>query len=1086
MISTGILMTRLIAVLLSAIASTVSLLAQATFGSVTGTVTDPAGAVVPNASVQVTNQETGLAKSVASDSFGNYEVTHLNPGLYSVTTQAPGFKKFEHRDILLETLRSVRINVRLEVGDVGAEVTVTAGTPVVETESSGIANIKTDREMRDLPLNFLATSGLLTTFTSLVPTGYLSLGAKFAVGGARGTQLYYSIDGVSANSPLFGVQNSFAEPSLGSVSEMRFDLVNNRAEFGEVTNATVITKSGTNALHGRLFWMNTTASLNARPYFSPSKAQNIINDFGASVGGPVIRNKTFFFGTFEGLRQRQSTIVTPSLPTLKMRRGDFSELLARTPSTVVRDPITGQPYPGNVIPSAQLSGAAVKWQDKFFPPPNFGPPDLFVANFRAAYPSGNRQDQFDVRMDHYFSSRNTLYARVSYRRNQPHALDSGLPPDITGYRVQVRNGRLAAISDTWTISPSLINEFKAGFSRNLNPRAGVLKGQELIDFLGIQGLVPQPDVANIPIVQIQGFQQVAQVAGETPAENTYQFIDQVTHLRGRHTLKTGIEFRPQQSNDFIYPQFGTYSFTNRFTGFGYADFLIGLPQTTQRTAPRPGQYSRYWSMAAFVQDDFKLSSSLTLNYGLRYEYDKPAQDKYDTVFNFDPRNGSLVVPSSDILNHYINPAFPPQIPITTAEQAGFPRRSLRHDDRNNFQPRVGFAWRPWSVRSTVIRGGYGIYMDDLTADIFSRQYGGPFRVTENFTNNIVSGAPLLTFTRPFLQLGAPGAVTVEALALNLRNPQAQQWNLTVERELKYQTGVRLSYIGTRSLQLIYRRNINQPPASTVPFNQNRRAYPLFQNINVNENGGNQIYHALSLEIQRKWSRGLSFQSAWTWAKNIADVDEQGNTEGGPVLENTYDRARERSVVQFNPRHRFFAQMVWELPLGVGRRYLNQPGPISWMLGGWQLSTVYTAQTGEYLTPSFSGSDPSNTNTIGGIPDRTGNGNLPSSQRTMSRWFDASAFAAPPANSGRFGNSGKDIIIGPGRQVLNAGLFKSFKPVERIAIRFQATYQNVFNHPNLGNPNLNISTPAAVGTITSMGSREGSGARSGLLGIFLDF
>src|SRR5438094_172808 len=755
-------MTRLIVLLLMAAGS---IRAQATFGSITGSVTDPAGGVVPNASIQVINQETGLVKPVVSDSFGNYEVTHLNPGLYSVVTRAPGFKRLEHRDIMLETLRSVRVNVRLEVGDAGAEVTVTAGTPVVETESSGIANIKTDREMRDLPLNFLATSGLLTTFTSLVPTGYLSLGAKFAVGGARGTQLYYSIDGVSANSPLFGVQNSFAEPSLGSVSEMRFDLVNNRAEFGEVTNATVITKSGTNALHGRLFWMNTTASLNARPYFSPSKAQNIINDFGASVGGPVIRNKTFFFGTFEALRQRQSTIVTPSLPTVKMRRGDFSELLARSPATVVRDPVSGQPYPGNVIPVAELNSAALKWQDTFFPPPNFGAPDLFVANFRAAYPSGNRQDQFDIRMDHYFSSRNTFYARVSYRRNEPHALDSGLPPDITGYRVQVRNGRLAAISDTLTISPRLINEFKAGFSRNLNPREGVLKGQELIDFLGIQGLPPQPkDIANIPIVQIQGFQQVAQVAGETPAENTYQLIDQITHLRGRHTFKTGFEFRPQQSNDFIYPQFGTYSFTNRFTGFGYSDFLIGLPQSTQRTAPRPGQYSRYWSMAGFIQDDFKFSSSLTLNYGLRYEYDKPAQDKYDTVFNFDPRTGSLVVPSADIIKNNVSPAFPPQIPLVTADQAGFPSRSLRHDDRNNFQPRVGFAWRPGALPSTVVRGGYGIYMDDLTADIFSRQYGGPFRVTETFTNNIVANAPTLTFTKPFLQAGTPGAVAIEALA----------------------------------------------------------------------------------------------------------------------------------------------------------------------------------------------------------------------------------------------------------------------------------------------------------------------------------
>jgi hypothetical protein len=354
-----------------------------------------------------------------------------------------------------------------------------------------------------------------------------------------------------------------------------------------------------------------------------------------------------------------------------------------------------------------------------------------------------------------------------------------------------------------------------------------------------------------------------------------------------------------------------------------------------------------------------------------------------------------VVPSADILKNNVNPAFPPQIPLTTADQAGFPRRSLRHGDRNNFQPRVGFAWRPGVLKSTVVRGGYGIYMDDLTADIFSRQYGGPFRVTETFTNNVVNNAPILTFTQPFLQLGTPGAVAIEALALNLRNPQIQQWNLTLEREIAFQTGVRLSYIGSKSSQLIYRRNINEPLPSTIPFNQNRRPYPLYQNININENGGNQIYHAFSAEVQRRWSKGLSFQSAWTWAKNISDTDEQGNTEGGPVIEDTNNRSRERSDVQYNPHHRFFAQTIWELPVGSGRRYLSRRGPVDWILGGWQISAVYTAQTGEYLTPTFSGTDPSNTNTIGGIPDRIRNGNLPPSERTMSRWFDPTAFVAPP-------------------------------------------------------------------------------------------
>jgi hypothetical protein len=1008
--------------------------------------------------------------------------------MYTVIASAAGFKKFEHRDILVETLRSVRIDLHLEVGDLAAEVTVTAGTPVVETESSTIADVKTAREMRDLPMNFLASSGLLTAMTSLVPTGYISLGAKFAMGGARGTQLYYAVDGISANSPLFGVQNSFAEPSLGSVQEMRFDIVNNRAEFGQVTNATVITKSGQNSLHGRLIWINTTSAINARPYFSPSLAKNIINDGSTSIGGPIIHNKTFFFGTYEFLRQRQSAIITPNLPTAKMRRGDFSDLL---PGTIVRDPLSAStprdPFPGNIIPAVRFSPAAIKWQDMFFPQPNFGAPTLTVQNFRAAYPAGNRFDQFDVRVDHYFSSRNTFYSRLSYKRNEPTALDSGLPPELTGYRWQVRNGRLAAISDTWTISPNLINEFKAGFSRNSNPRGPTLKGQEIIDHLGIQGLPPQSnDINNIPVVNIQNFQTVGQAAGEIPTETTYQAIDQVTYIRGRHTIKTGFEWRPQQTNDYIFPQFGTYSFTNAFSGYSYSDFILGLPQTTQRTLPRSGQSTRYWSMNVFVQDDFKVSQRLTLNYGLRWDYDKPPVDKFDTVFNFDPRTGALVVPTDQVLKNNINPAFPKAIPIVTAAAAGFPTRPLRNSDRNNFQPRAGFAWQPFGARSMSLRGGYGIFIDDLTGDLFSRQYGGPFRVTESFTNTITNGVPVLTFNNPFLQLGVPGAVAIEALAVNIRNPYVQQWNLSFEKELKYSTAMRLSYIGTKGTQIIYRRNINQPVASTVAFNQNRRPYPLFQNINMNENGGNESYHALSTELHRRWSHGVSFQVSWTWAKNIADIDEQGNTEGGPVIENSFDRARERSDVQFNPRHRFVANAVWELPVGNSRKFLNVKGPADWILGGWQLSPVFILQGGEYLTPTFAATDPSGTNTIGGIPDRVGNGNLPSSQRTMAKWFDASAFLAPTTGSGRFGNSGKGIIVGPGRNVFNCALAKNLKPTERIAVRLQLQYQNVLNHPNWGNPNLGISTPATVGTITSMGTREGSGQRSGLLSVFVDF
>jgi hypothetical protein len=353
-------------------------------------------------------------------------------------------------------------------------------------------------------------------------------------------------------------------------------------------------------------------------------------------------------------------------------------------------------------------------------------------------------------------------------------------------------------------------------------------------------------------------------------------------------------------------------------------------------------------------------------------------------------------------------------------------------------------------------------------------------------NTITSNTPALTLQQPFLARGTTGNVDVTGLSVDMRNAYVQQWNLTVERDLGLSTGLRVSYVGSKSTNLVYGRNVNQPIPSTVPFNQNRRPYPLFRNIVMRENGGNQIYHALTSQLERRWTNGLSFMGAWTWAKNLTDVDETGGVEGGTTLENAYDRARERADARYTPRHRFISTVIWELPFGQGKMFLNKGGLTQAVLGGWQVSGSYIAQTGEFLTPTFAGSDPSNTQTVGGIPDRISDGNLPSDQRTIDRWFDPSAFSVPPANSGRFGNSGRGIIVGPGRQTASAGLFKSFPVRERMFFRVQISFTNLFNHANFDIPALNISAPSAVGTIRSIQTRDLAGPRNGLIGARLDW
>ncbi len=1060
---------------------------QATFGSLTGSMTDASGALMPNVTVEVINEGTNSSRTVTTSASGTYEVPNLNAGRYRVTSKYRGFKTsiVEHVDV--GALRVVRVDVRMEVGEVGSEVTVQGSAPVIETDTASISSVRTSKDLNDLPLNIRSTvsgtgdSGLYR-YVFLTPTGGQGGGSRFSLGGARGSQNYFNVDGISSNSPAFGNSIGPAEPSFESIQEVRFEIVNNKAEFGEVANITAITKSGTNALHGALFWYHENAALNARPFFATTRGQNIRNNFGVSAGGPIKHNKLFFFGTFEGERQRQPAIITPNVPTAGMRTGDFSAF-----STPIRNPLAGgAPFPGNVIPTNLLNQGALRWQNRFYPLPNFGAANLTNANYRDAVPQQIRHDQFDVRVDYSVTSNNNLYARFSYKRSEPKVLDSGLPADLTGYRVQVRMARQVAISDTWTITPTVINEFKAGFSRNFNPRQGTLLGQDLVNDLGIQGLEPAPGVENVPNLTMIGFQAMSQIAKAAPAENTFQFVDQVTHVRGAHTLKAGLEFRPQQYNDFVRPQFGTYNFTGFASGNSWADFLLGIPQTTSRNYVRPPRYARFYFLSGFMQDDWKVSQTFTLNVGLRWDYNQPARDKFDTIFNVDAQNGRLVVPNQGINDQFVNPLFPKSIPIVTAAAAGFPERSLRKSDFNNFQPRIGFAWRPFGGTKTVLRGGYGIFNDDFTADIFSSSYGGPFALTESFVNAIDNNVPLLTLHRPFLGTGTTGNVDVTGIELNMRNAYAQQWNVTVERDLGAAIGLRLSYVGTKSTALVYGRNVNMPTLSSVPFAQSRRPFPLFRNIIMRENGGSHTYNALTTQIERKWQRGLSFMGAYTWAKSLTDVDETGGVEGGTTIENAFNRTRERGDARYSPRHRIISTIIWELPIGTGKRLLSNGGPLAFVVGGWQLSGSFIGQTGEFLTPSFAGSDPSNTQTVGGIPDRIGNGNLPPDQRTIDRWFDASAFAVPPANSGRFGNSGRGILIGPGRQTASGALFKSFPVRERMFLRVQISFTNLLNKSNFDIPALNISAPNAVGTIRAIQARDLAGPRNALIGARLDW
>ena len=1060
----------------------VSLAAQTTLGAIRGVVTDPTGAAVTGVSVVVRNIDTNIQNRAATNESGLYEVTHLIPGRYAVTAEHAGFKTVVVSSILLETSATVRADLRLEVGEVATSINVEASTPVISTESADIAAIRSQQVMVRLPLNVRGQfDGFYYSMLVLTPGATRGQGSNFSFAGARGFQWHTTVDGTSQRSPLFANSIGPAQSNMEMTSEIRIQLSNDKAEAGLPGGFYATSKSGANDLHGSAFWYHSNSRLTARNTFSTSVPFRVENDYGGSLGGPIIKNRTFYYATYERFPLRSERIFNPNVPTVAFRRGDFG---ART----VRDPLNGQPFPGNQVPASRINSVSQKVQERFYPLPNFGSPDGFLQNWRGVGPQSQYKTQVEGRVDHRLSNANSLFVRWSWNRTGAKVFDTNLP--TVPLRDQDRRTLTFTASDTHIFSPSLINEFRFGILRTRNPTSNRLDGPALVSEFGLQGLVWHPELAwGAPTFNFTNFTGFGG-GGQNPSEGIHQVVNNVTWTHSAHTIKAGVDFRFNRATNypggtsFPVAQFGTFGFTNAFSGFDYADFLLGLPQSASRANAAPLYNNVNTDVAGFVQDDWKVTRKLTLNLGVRYEFNPPYHEKDGNFFNFDVSTGRVVVPSEESLGR-VNPLFPRNLaPIVTAAQAGLPA-SLYYSDRNNVVPRFGFAWRPRDSGRTVLRGGFGVYIDDITSSLWGIGTGGPYIASESFTNTITNGVPRFQFPRAFPPgFGAIGAQNFNPIDPRFRNPYIQQWNLSLEQEF-LNMGIRVSYIGTNSRKLAYVRNINQPPASATPFNNNRRQFPNLQNISLRENGGIHNYNSLHVVAERKMKSGLYYQLGWTWAKNL--TDSQSDSEGGSASESAYDRGREYSNVDYTPRHRVTGSLLWDLPFG---RSLQ--GPAKWLLRGWTISSLFVTQTGQFFSPSFSGFDVSNTNTVGGRPDRIADGNLPSSQRRINRWFDASAFRVPgdlngdgrpDVSAARFGNAAPNILVGPGVFDLSAGVHKEFRFTEKYKAIVQGTFRNVINHPTYGNPASNISA-SNVTTVTSLNGLYGP--RSGQLALRLEW
>jgi Carboxypeptidase regulatory-like domain/TonB dependent receptor len=1060
--------------------------AQTTFGSITGSVTDPSGAVVPGVTVSVTNEGTGLERKVTTSASGVFNVPNLDVGTYRVMVTAPGFATYERGGLVLSSNQVLNIDASLKLETAVTVTEVQAATPAISTETSALSDVKSNQVLQQLPLEMsrhLADKGFYTyTFLNTGTSSVTTTSIPVINGVRTQSGTLPTMDGIAVTAYSGGA--SPVQPSFEAIQEVNVLTANPSAEFAVAANYTVVTKSGTNDFHGTAFYNYNSHVLNSRNFFATERPLRVYNNFGASFGGPIKKNKLFFFGDYEGSREAARRQMTVDVPLVAWRNGDFSGLGA-----TILDPTNlgadgrPTPFPGNRIPESRISPVSKNVQE-VFPLPNFGAPTLQAANFRQLFAGTTgftRFNMIDGRIDYNLSSRDLIFGRMSWRRMP---LDGYHFPPAIGHYPQRRYGHSGVISWSHTFSPALLNEFRTGVTYHRNSYHYDTIGSDLIQQWGIKGII----ATGAPVEPIFRIDPVTYFEVDTAFNNpstTLQWIDNLSWTRGAHFMKFGVDIiRDRLNETSISPLiYGRYNFTGIYTNFGYADFLLGIPQSTELAVDTPPRYLRATTWAVYAQDQFKVNRKLTLNYGLRWQLAGPFYHQFGAIYSFNPQSGALVIPDNAV--DRINPYFPKNIPIETASQAGYPQDTLVDFPKDSIQPRFGFAYKPFAGGNMVIRGAYGIFGNLIYRPLARDMGGGPFAGSATFVNSIVNGAPLFSFPEPFLTsaIGAVGTQNVQGKDPNLKNPYTQQWNLTIEQEVK-ETALRVSYVGTRTVNLPYRRNLNLPPPSAIPFSAIRRTYPQYNQVIWTETGGTEFYNGLEVSATKRYGKNFSFGAGWTWARDLTDSQDSGGggtSFGGQVIQDQYDRQAEKADNALVLKHRAFGYAIYALPFGRGQRFLSgASGWVEGLLGGWQTSWNVNLQSGQYFNPTFTGRDPSNTNTMGGRPDRISNGNLPTGDRTLSRWFDASAFKIPGCpdsnpicpessrtNVGRFGNSGLNILEGPGISNLDFALGKYFTLREDMRLQFRLIMVNALNHPNFAVPSANINATATVGTISSM-------------------
>jgi hypothetical protein len=1047
---------KYLSVLISALLFTAIAVGQDINATLRGVVTDPSGAVISKATVLITNTEKGISRTLVTNASGEFVAAQLPPQTYSITVSATGFKTQVRNEYTLQTAQEARLNFKLSVGASTEEVIVSDNSSLLQSEDIGASQVVDQSKVAELPQN-----GRNVFYLALLASNvYAAIGSTtYSVAGNPSVNNNYLLDGVQNNDRTTG--SPTLKPSEDGIQEFRILTGQYAAEYGRQSGGQVImtTKSGDNSFHGTAYDYVRDNVTDARNFFSTAALPPFSqNQFGASSGGPIKKNHTFFFATYEGLRLTKDAVSVSTVPTDQERGGDFSQLATSAkPNPIKVNGVATTSVPNGLITST--STALLQYL------PHADPGTGLSNNYTFNSVSSQNYNQFSVRADQVLTAKDNFFS--TYQFYNSYTVSAGSLP-LFGSTSPARD-QVISVAEDHSFTPHLINEARVGYNRWV--ALNIAQGNSLGDVIAAVGL-PQggtnglaattSTTGGVPYVTLTGYATFGTATNlpQSRWDNTFNYVDSLTWNKGKHTIKTGVDIEHFYKHSyFVTDNTGYFTFNGQFTGNAFADYLIGGLRTTQYALGDPNQHPYTNSSSFYGQDQWKVSRNLTLDIGVRYDVFTPQKERNNKLGTFDTTDGTLLDGQGD---RYSVNTTTGNLSLVGSANLG---DTIYKEPHWNFAPRVGFDYRLFND-TAVIRGGYGIYYDQLVVGNGEYQnygLGPPYILIKTYTNT-VGNAPA-TWSNPFPSGISGGSISPYGINKDLPTPYRQQFSLGVQKEVVKNLLVEVSYLGSLGTHLPLRYNINQPTPGAGAI-QARRPYDLWSTVTWLNDVGTSSYNALSIRAERRFANGFSFLTSLNYAKSL---DEGTTASSGTSPQDPTNLHAEWGPSTYDARLRYIATFVDDLPFGKGRRFLADSNPIvRSIVSGWELTAILTLQSG----------NPFNITTSADISN-TGGNNRPfkvgdpaaGAPHTLSQWFNTSAFTnTNPVGAGiyAYGNTGRDSVVGPGVENTDAGLFRNIRITERFHTQIRAEAFNALNHPSFSNPtsDRNSGTFGVISSTTS--------------------